>query len=215
MFGIAHAGEFIEESVGRVYVNEVCSEFFSENFYDLFRLALAEKSVVDVYAGELFADGADEQRRDDRRVNAARQREQDFFVADLPFQQFDLVGDEVFGVPVLFGFPFVEDQTAKHVASCFFVFGKFCASFIVETDGRISAVLYSVGDLYALSVLAAVDDNALYSGEFIEFLFFERIGVNFGVNAERSYLSCELRVFVASGVDYKYHILVHKTSSKL
>ncbi len=55
----------------------------SEGVHDLRRLVQAQQAVVDEHAGELVADGAVDQRRRDRRVDAAREAENDFFASDL------------------------------------------------------------------------------------------------------------------------------------
>ena len=52
-------------------IDELCAELILEHFDDLFGFSLAEKTVVDVYADELFADGFDQKGSDYRRVDAA------------------------------------------------------------------------------------------------------------------------------------------------
>ena len=76
---IAYAGKQIEEAVGRVYVYQVCVKVPAENIDDLLALTLAHKSVVDMDAYKLFADGFDEKRGDHRRIHAAGQRQKYFF----------------------------------------------------------------------------------------------------------------------------------------
>ena len=53
----------------------------------------AHAAMVDKDANELLADGLVEERRADRRVNAAGKREQDLLVADLLLDRLDLLLD--------------------------------------------------------------------------------------------------------------------------
>ena len=50
--------------------------------------------MVDVNARELLADCFDEQRRDDGRIDAAGEREEHFFIADLTAQLCELFVDK-------------------------------------------------------------------------------------------------------------------------
>ena len=92
--GIGDACELIEEAVDSVDVDEVGVHLIAENLDDLFGLALTEKSVVDMDADELLTDRLDQKRRDDRAVNAAGEREQNLFVADLRTEFCDLFVDK-------------------------------------------------------------------------------------------------------------------------
>ena len=80
---LGHAGEEIEEAIGRVHVNQVRVHLMAEYVDDLLALALAHQPVIDMHADELLADGLDQKRRDDGRVHAAGQRQQDLLIADL------------------------------------------------------------------------------------------------------------------------------------
>ena len=93
LLGVGNARELVEEAVDRVHVDEVRVHLAAEHADDLFRLALAQQTVVDVHAGEVFADRADQQRGDDGRVHAAREGQQDLFVADLFAQHADALVD--------------------------------------------------------------------------------------------------------------------------
>ena len=80
---VGHTGQLVEEAVCRVHIDQVGVHLVPENLDDLLRLALSEQTVVDMYTDELLADGLDQHRCDDRGINAAREREQDFLVPDL------------------------------------------------------------------------------------------------------------------------------------
>ena len=95
LFGVADSGEKIEKAVGSVDIDEVRVHLVSENLDDLFALALAHESVVDMDADQLLAYRADKQRRDYGRVNSAGQSQQDSLAADLLAYGSDLLFDEL------------------------------------------------------------------------------------------------------------------------
>ena len=71
-----------------------------EGVHDLLRLVQAQQAVVDEHAGELLADRPVDQRRGDRRIDAARQAEDHLVVADLLADLRDRLGDVIGHVPV-------------------------------------------------------------------------------------------------------------------
>ena len=79
-FRLGNTDELVKKPVYRVDIDQIRPELITEDSYNLFRLTLAEKTVIDVYADEAVADRFDKQSRDDRAVNAAGQREQDLAV---------------------------------------------------------------------------------------------------------------------------------------
>ena len=70
-------------------------ELVAEDAHDLLGLVEAQHAVVDEDAGELVADGAVQQRRDDAGVDAAGQPADDLGVADLRADRLDGVVDDV------------------------------------------------------------------------------------------------------------------------
>ena len=78
--GSVDAGEAGQEALARVDHDEVHPEVGLEGLAQQLRLALAHEPVVDVDAGQPVADGAMDERRRDRRVDAARQRADDLAV---------------------------------------------------------------------------------------------------------------------------------------
>jgi len=94
LLGVGDSGELVEEPVGGVDVHEVRAEVVAEHVDDLLGLALAEQAVVDVDAGEVLADGFDQQRGAHGGVDASGERQQHLAVADLLPQGFDLFVDE-------------------------------------------------------------------------------------------------------------------------
>ena len=94
LLGIGDPRELIEEAVGRVDIDEVCVHLVAEDLDDLLGLALAQETVVDVDADELLADGLDEQRCNDGGINTAGEGEENFLIAYLLAQFFELFIDK-------------------------------------------------------------------------------------------------------------------------
>ena len=94
---VGNAGEFIQEAVHCIDVDQVGAKFVAKYAYYLLGLAFTQEAVVDVDRYQLLAYGFDQQGRDDRGVNAAREGQEHFFVSDLGTEFFDLFVDEFFG----------------------------------------------------------------------------------------------------------------------
>ena len=92
--GSTCAGEALEEAVGCVDRDQRDVEAVAERCDDLLALVLAHEAVVDEDAGELVADGAVDEHRGDRRVDAARKAADDAAAADLGPDPRDLVVDD-------------------------------------------------------------------------------------------------------------------------
>ena len=93
-FGLGNACELVKEAVNSVNLNKVCVHPVAEHLYDLLGLALAEKSVIYMYANEVFADSFYKQRGNDRAVNSARKRQKHLLIADLRAQGGKLLVDK-------------------------------------------------------------------------------------------------------------------------
>ena len=85
--------------------------------------------MVDVDAGELLADRADQQRRDNGRIHAAGQGKKDFLVADLGAEHLDALID--------IGFCQRRGVDALHA----FGSGFQCHSFILRFFYELTALL--------------------------------------------------------------------------
>ena len=95
LFGIGDPGELVEETVGRVDVDQVRAELFAEHLDDLFAFALAHQAVVHVHANELLADRTDQERGHHGAVHAAGKRQEHLAGADLLTDEGDLFFDEL------------------------------------------------------------------------------------------------------------------------
>src|SRR5690606_11227567 len=87
-------GEFIQEPLPRVNDVQVGLKMIAELALDLFAFALSEQSIVDEDARELRADRAEQQRRGDRRIDAARESADDPRRSDSFANPLDLFIDE-------------------------------------------------------------------------------------------------------------------------
>ncbi len=91
---VGHAGQLGQEAVLRLDVHERHVEVLAEGLDHLVRLALAQEPVVDEDAGQLVADGAVDEQRGDRRVDAAGEAAHHALVADLAADALDLLLDD-------------------------------------------------------------------------------------------------------------------------
>ena len=94
-FGVGHARQLGQEALRCVDVHQIRVHPIAEHLDHLLRLALAQQPVVDVHADELLPDGLDQQRRDDRRIDPAGQRQQHPFIAHLRADFPHLLVDEL------------------------------------------------------------------------------------------------------------------------
>ena len=92
--GLFDACELIEETIHRIYVDEIRIHFIAEDLDDLLGFSFTEKTVIDVYTDEILADRFDEERGNDGAVHAAGEGEQDFLVLYLLFDSCHLLCDE-------------------------------------------------------------------------------------------------------------------------
>ena len=94
LFRIGYAGQLVQKAVNSVDVDQVGVHLTAENIDDLLGLSFAEKTVVDMYANQLFSHGAYEKRGHHRGVHAAAECQQNLLVTDLGAQSVGLFGDE-------------------------------------------------------------------------------------------------------------------------
>ena len=89
-----------QEALRGVDVDQVHLQVAAEGVEDALRLLAAQQAVVDEDAGQLVADGAVDERRRDRRVDAAGEGADDAAVAHLLADALDALADEVRRRPV-------------------------------------------------------------------------------------------------------------------
>ena len=73
---VLDAFERLEEALRRVDADDVDAEVFGKRLHDLIAFAVPQQPVIDEHANKLIADRLVQQRRYDRRIDAARQAEQ-------------------------------------------------------------------------------------------------------------------------------------------
>ena len=101
--GVGHAGEPLEEALLGVDGDERHLEGVAEGGDHLLALALAHQAVVDEHAGQLVADGAVDEQRGDRGVDAAGEPADHAAVADLGADAGDLLVDDRRRAPAAVG----------------------------------------------------------------------------------------------------------------
>ena len=94
LLGIGDACQLVQETIGRIHVDEVGVHLIAEDFDDLLGLSLAEQSVVDMYTNEILADCLDQEGCDDGGIYTAGERQENLLVSDLLFDLFNLLINE-------------------------------------------------------------------------------------------------------------------------
>ena len=95
-----------------VHADHVRAEVLLEHVHHLIAFVEAQQARVHEHARELLADRGVQQRRDDRRVDAARQPEQHAVLADLRADVLDVLGDDVLRRPVRLAAADLEHEAA-------------------------------------------------------------------------------------------------------
>ena len=86
----------------RLYPDHAHAQTLGEDLHHLIALTQSQQSVIDEHAGQLLTDRPLQQRRHDRGVDAAREREQHAFATDLSANTGDQILDDVAGGPARF-----------------------------------------------------------------------------------------------------------------
>ena len=214
---LTDAGELVEEAVDRIHIDQVRAELMAEHLHHLLGLALAQEAVVDVHAGQLAADGADEERRDDGGIDAAGEREQHLLVADLTANQLNLVVDEVLHAPVALRAALAEHEIGEQRGERLVVLrpgrGVLCGGLRV-----IDRQLREIGrrdvrrdvDLDAVhhAVFAAAENQTLDVRKGAQLLKRRVMRVNLAVHAQRTHRARDPRVLRASQIEDYNHVLL-------
>ncbi|CAM2159526.1 Cytosine deaminase [Paraburkholderia tropica] len=116
-FRIGHARQLRHERLARIDVNHLHAEVVREHRHDLFGFVQAQQAVIDEHAGQLVADRTMQQRRRHRRIHAARQTENDVFLADLLADRFDGFVDVVTHFPVGLRVTDAQHEAFEHRAA--------------------------------------------------------------------------------------------------
>ena len=101
-----------EELRFRVDSDHVRAEVLPEHGHHVVALVEAQEARVDEHADELVADRRVQQRRDDRRVDAAREPEQHAILADLRAHVVEVLGDDVLRSPARLAAADLEHEAA-------------------------------------------------------------------------------------------------------
>ena len=113
-FGIFHSGQFGEEFFARIHTDHVQSETFVVLHHRV-KLVFAEQTVVDENTSEAISDGFVEQNGCHRRIDTARETEDDAIVAQLLTQLSHRAVHERSRAPVLTASADVHDKVAQQL----------------------------------------------------------------------------------------------------
>src|SRR5690606_294998 len=82
-FWVGHTGQFAQEAVGSVDMDDLQTHIVREGAHDLLGFVQTQQAVVHEYAGQLVADSLVDQSGSDGGIHTAGQSQNNFFVADL------------------------------------------------------------------------------------------------------------------------------------
>ncbi|MCY1359310.1 hypothetical protein D9M69_458740 [compost metagenome] len=117
LLGVGHTGQVAEELLGSVDVHDLGVQAAGEHLHHHLAFVQAQQAMIDEDAGELVADGAVDQRRGHRRIDAARQAQDHLFVADLFADLGDGFLDVVAHDPVSLAAGDLEHEALEHLAA--------------------------------------------------------------------------------------------------
>ena len=113
-FGIGHAGKLAHELNASVDMDDAHAHVLGKRFHDLLAFVQAQQAVVDKHAGEPVTNGLVDQGCRNRRIDAARQTKEDFFVAHLFANARDGFVNVIGHVPVALAAADFLDKTREH-----------------------------------------------------------------------------------------------------
>ena len=168
-------------------------------------------------AGQLLADGLDEQRRHHRGVHAAGEGQQDLLVPHLPADELHLIGDEVLHIPVGLSAADPKDEVGKSGLPLLRIGGPGGVSPVIGQQDRNRGIVDLFGDvdLHAVhhAVGAAVENDALHVGERGQLLRRDVMGMDLTVHAKGTDLPGQSRVLLTAQIQNDDHVLLHRSPS--
>src|SRR4051812_3203390 len=99
LLGISHTGQSRQESLLRIYPDDVDAQVLSECGHHLIAFTETEKACVDKHADELVADRAMQECSNDRGVNTTGKPQQDLALSNLSTDTVDCIFDDVADAP--------------------------------------------------------------------------------------------------------------------
>ena len=210
LFGVSNAFQFSQEAFSSININQVCIQLVFEYFYYAFRFAFTHQTMVYVYANQVIANSFEEQRSYYGAVYAARESQQYFFIANLFFNQFDLVMNKVSHIPVSFSFAGFENeffQSSSNAVNIVCKLGKFnfAQCFVVASSNYrntsfINFRSYINSNAIYNIVRTTVDYDTFNVGQCFQFIYSNVVRINFAINAQCADSSCNNSIFMATKV---------------
>ena len=210
LFGVSNTFQFSQEAFSSININQVCIQLVFENFYYAFRFAFTHQTMVYVYANQVVANSFQEQRSYNGAIYATRESQQYFFIANLFFNQFDLVMNKVSHVPVSFSFAGFENKFFQSSSNTVYIVCKlrqfnFAQCFIVTCSNYrntsfINFRSYINSNTINNIVRTTVDYDTFNIGQCFQFFYSNVVRIDFAINAQRANSSCNNSIFMATKV---------------
>ncbi len=112
--GIGHARQLAQEQLAGVHTNHLGVQLAREHVHHQVALVQAQQAVIDEHAGEVVADGAVNQRCRHRRIDSARQTEDDLLITDLRANALHRFSDVIAHDPVATAAADLSHKTCEH-----------------------------------------------------------------------------------------------------
>ena len=207
-FRISYSGQFREETFAGINIDKISFQFISENSDDAFRLIFTHQAMVNMHAGPLRADSFDQKCCYNRRIDTAGQSQQNFFIADLFFDQFDLIIDEIFHIPVSCGMALIKNKFFEHFQhSCMFRPGRqifYFSQSMADRHYRHAKLINGCFHVDRLTVdnivFSPVDDDTFNIRQLFQFCCCDIMGFDLAVNTQFPYGTSHHCVFVAAQI---------------
>ena len=210
LFGVSNAFQFGEEAFSCINVNEVCIQLVFEYFYYAFRFSFAHQAMVYVYANQVVANSFQKESCYYGAIYATGESKQYFFIANLFFNQFDLVMNEVSHIPVSFSFAGFKNKIFQSSFNAFYIVSKlgkfnFAQCFIVTCSNHRNTSFINFREYVNSNavndiVRTTVDYDAFYVGQCFQFFYSNVVRINFAINAQCANSSCNNSIFMATKV---------------
>ena len=215
---ICNSLQFFQETIRCVHIDQIGMQLVLKYFYDTFRFVFPHQTMVDMNTNQLFSDGFDQHGRHYGGIHAAGQRQKYFSVPHLFPDQFHLIFNKVFHVPVglcmaHIKHKFLQQRIIRH---CILFPGTFCRG-MVKCNHGITTIIQCGIDIHRRSihntVFATVEHDSLYVLQSVQFLCRNVVGMNLTVYPQLPDLPGNRGILCASQVKNDYHILFHTAPS--
>ena len=167
---------------------------------------------------QLLAHCLDQQGSHHRGIHAAGQSQQHLLIPYLLTDQLNLVGNEVFHIPVGLCAADAKNEVAQSFLAGCLVLGPGLIPLMVHQQHRNRRIidLFCSVDLHAIynTVGAAVQDNTLHIRQSSQLCCSDVMGIDLAVNTQSPDLTGQAGVLITAQIQNQNHVLLHYLASQ-